>query len=120
MNVLIVTGSRDWPNEQQLIDILTPYLQTHKLFVGDCRTGADMMAAGLFPNRQVFVAQWKTYGKAAGIKRNHEMVDAALEHVSGDTSKVLCIGFRKDKSRGTTDTLEYSLSKKIPTFVIDI
>jgi hypothetical protein len=60
---------------------------------------------------RVFPAQWDLFGKEAGFKRNSEMVDYAD----------CLIAIRKDKSRGTTDTIHKALRKPMKfTLVRDI
>jgi hypothetical protein len=108
MNV-IVTGSRDWPEEQAELVIavldgiywnatlghLVTELSEFHLYVGDCPTGVDAIVkwwAEQSPSHSYnereddpyfelhrFEADWDRWGKAAGPIRNAEMLDNARE-----------------------------------------
>lgn len=74
MKGIIVTGSRYWSNKYKILGALADYLDCdeYKLFVGDAK-GADAMARDIWTGeKQVFVADWNKYGRAAGPIRNKD------------------------------------------------
>lgn len=73
---ILVCGGRDYFNAErvdQVLDLLGPTFVVH----GDAR-GADSLAANWAAKRgvphQCFVADWRQYGKSAGMKRNLRML----------------------------------------------
>jgi len=91
---ILVTGSRDWDDAQELRLALIHAAASHLPYVvvvhGACPTGADAMAAewasdyGARPEEHP--ADWAQSGKAAGPKRNAEMVSLGAD---------LCLAFYK-------------------------
>lgn len=57
---------------------------------------------------QCFPADWKRYGKQAGMLRNQQIVDAADE---------ILAFFGSDRTPGTSDTIRRATVKGIPTTV---
>jgi len=123
---LLVTGSRDWEGvyaTQRIHTILNMVLALadtlgQKLTVvhGNCPTGADRVIdawalrredAGVSVERHP--ADWHLHGKAAGPRRNEAMVDLGAD---------MCIGFLKDNSSGTRNTLALARNKGISTFTV--
>ena len=102
---ILVTGSRDWDDEQELryalIHAATPYLPSVTVVHGACPTGADAMAGEWASNMAVAVeehpADWERFGKAAGFRRNAEMVDAGA---------AICLAFIRNGSKGATHTAD--------------
>ena len=86
MKAVIVTGSRDWADEEALF--LAIFAEDPDVVIhGDCPTGADAMVARyasvmLELGRQVAVvplpAQWGRLGDGAGPARNREMLKVLL------------------------------------------
>lgn len=106
---VLVTGSRDWTDltairavmgeidyERATLDLVPPVLVS-----GACPTGADRMAeehAALMGwSVERHPAEWDRYGKAAGFRRNAEMVNLGADE---------CIAFIKDASKGATMTAD--------------
>jgi hypothetical protein len=97
---VLITGSRDWSDEQRLTDVLDalwdsdfgPFVLVH----GAAR-GADQMGelhqAVKFRPTESHPARWDELGKRAGYVRNAEMVNAGAH---------LCIAFIRNESRGAT------------------
>ena len=91
---VLVTGSRDWDDEQELryalIHAAASRLDSVVIVHGACPTGADAMAAGWASDYGVQAeehpADWDGYGKAAGFIRNAEMVSLGAD---------LCLAFYK-------------------------
>jgi hypothetical protein len=88
------------------------------LMHGDCPNGADAHADawGRLRNRQGFPieikrksADWKRYGKAAGYRRNAEMVKTL------DLETDFCIAFILDESPGSEHTRTLAEKAGIPT-----
>lgn len=100
---ILVTGSRDWDDYGLLSFELGTAITEAMLLHGDVTVvhgaarGADQMAASVAASFEVTAephpAEWGRYGKAAGPRRNAEMVDAGAS---------LCLAFIKDGSRGAT------------------
>lgn len=99
---ILVTGSRTWTDELEirlaLIAEAVPYLKRGVIVVhGACPRGADAIAAEWAANYSVPVeahpADWKQFGKAAGFRRNTEMVRLGAG---------VCLAFIRDGSPGAT------------------
>jgi hypothetical protein len=90
---LVITGSRDWPEDNtEIIDLVVDRLfwgkddeEPYRCYVGDAR-GVDKVVrdrlewvnkARVPTSLHVFKADWDKYGKAAGPIRNREMLKAA-------------------------------------------
>jgi hypothetical protein len=116
---VIVTGSRDWDDEQAIRLALALITQLHgsELTVvhGACPTGADAIAdrvasqwgGGMTVERHP--ADWGTHGKAAGFIRNKGMVDLGADVV---------LAFQKNKSRGTQHTIDLARKAGIEVRVV--
>lgn len=112
---ILITGSRDWDDEQLIEDALEFWSelatgQQTTLISGACPTGADAIAEKLAERWGWTIerhpADWSTHGKRAGYLRNKEMVDSKPD---------LCVGFVKNNSRGATMTLRLAEEAGIPT-----
>lgn len=112
---ILVTGSRDWTDPECVEDAIMyetlhsepPYMIVH----GACPTGADAHAdrvaheyVDLMVERHP--ADWKTHGKAAGFRRNAEMVALGAD---------ICLAFIKNGSKGATHTADLAEKAGIPT-----
>lgn len=89
---LVITGSRDWPEDaENIIALVLDRLfwndeESNHCYVGDCPTGVDKIVrdhlswvndARVPVQLHVFEADWDAYGKAAGPTRNAAMLNAA-------------------------------------------
>lgn len=115
---VIVTGSRDWPWGQVVYDDLTELAhdclskqEELRLFFGDCPTGPDAVTDKWVENNdeliagwRCFPADWDDYGKAAGPIRNRRMI-AYVQAMDMD-DEVICLAYRLEGSRGTTDCMD--------------
>lgn len=98
---ILVTGSRDWDDEQELrlalISAWTPRQDAAVIVHGACPSGADAMAAEWARHYDVRTeehpADWDRYGKSAGPRRNAEMVALGAR---------VCLAFICNSSPGAT------------------
>jgi hypothetical protein len=103
MNILLITGSRDYPVPNAIAEELRAVCQRADLIiVGCCPTGIDALVRAEFPNHIEFKADWRQHGKAAGPMRNQEMADLA-KRFKNSGHKVFCCAFPSGTSKGTYD-----------------
>lgn len=117
---ILVTGSRDWDDEDCIYDALHPYLSgvDHTLVSGACPKGADEIASMIWlanaykPSLEEHPADWNRFGKRAGFLRNAEMVNLGAD---------VCLAFIKNGSKGATMTADLAEKAGIPVrrFVVD-
>jgi hypothetical protein len=76
---LLVCGGRDYVNERRVFEVLYPYKDEVCVLIHGCAAGADFMARqwALINNvpELAFKANWDRFGKAAGPKRNIQMLN---------------------------------------------
>lgn len=98
---VIIAGSRSF-NDYDFLkqNILQLNLDITEIVCGEAR-GADSLGRRFAIENNIpiksFPAEWNTYGKSAGMIRNHQM---------GDYADYL-IAFWDTKSRGTLDMINY-------------
>ena len=97
---LLITGSRDWEDEESVRFEIAGMTMLHPGLVvvhGACPTGADAMAAkacaDIGVRQEPHPADWDAYGRAAGPRRNAEMVALGAD---------ACFAWIKDGSRGAS------------------
>jgi hypothetical protein len=114
---LLVTGSRTWDDprtvEQALPVILTRHPVGVLLVHGACPRGADAIAAAYAtrtPGYQIEAhpADWDRYGRAAGHRRNAEMIALGADG---------CVAFCRDTSPGSTATVRLAQAAGIPIWL---
>lgn len=118
MYIVIFTGAREYTPSWKIKDKVADLNRIYPgLFikVGDCPTGVDLIVrqsceAFNIPGK-VFMAEWKKYGRAAGPKRNHDMVESGAD---------LCLAYPNEASKGTKDCAEYAASRFIPVLFPDL
>lgn len=119
---ILVTGSRDWDDARTIwqalattvldnTDVGAPVVVVH----GACPRGADAHAAawthltqadGRRPvTEERHPADWEQYGKAAGFRRNAEMVALGAD---------VCLAFICNGSRGASHTARLAEQAGIP------
>jgi hypothetical protein len=113
---ILVTGSRNWNDGtaveaaivtavRELGDRISPVTIVH----GGAR-GADSIAESVAHKYRLNVechpAAWDTRGRAAGVIRNSEMVNAGAD---------VCLAFIKDQSRGASHCAAAAEKAGIPT-----
>ncbi len=125
---VLITGSRDWQDagavERELHGLLhrsgVTSCEGGPTFVvvhGACPTGADAMARGwaesvaeVWPDvsHEPHPASWDLHGRAAGPRRNREMVTAGAD---------VCLAFIRDRSPGATGCARLALDAGIELHV---
>ncbi len=102
---ILITGSRDWTDEDRVYRAISKYFDDHcsdEIFTivhGDCPSGADRHADGVARLLSSWVrverhpADWARYGKRAGYVRNKAMVGLGAD---------VCLAFIKNDSRGAS------------------
>lgn len=110
---ILITGSRSWPDDDQVLpETIARLWLRYPLAVlvhGGCPKGADAQAGRIWSKLggrvEVHVAQWDTYGRSAGIRRNQEMVDAGAD---------ICLAFIRDGSAGASHCAARAEAATIP------
>ncbi len=118
-----VTGSRHYADEaaverafQYIYELTGPFF----LLVGDA-TGADAIARRLHDPefQQVFVADWKTHGRAAGPIRNREMLDAGAHYLLAFVEPCDCDRYPgTHATHGTQDCINAAQERYIPVLAV--
>lgn len=117
---ILVTGSRDWENWGllwSLIEETAEFEWANQVTIvhGDCPTGADRHAKewcresielGWNVIEEPHPADWETYGKAAGFRRNAEMVNLGAD---------VCLAFIRNNSKGASHTADLAQKAGIET-----
>jgi hypothetical protein len=82
---ILVTGSRDLTDQALVVrTIMSHSTPPLTIVVGDCLCGAHKFARSVDAELEIHQAQWKLLGRAAGPRRNQEMVDSGVD---------LCLAF---------------------------
>lgn len=116
---VLVTGSRNWPDPQEVsraLDEAWVYSGGFMVVVhGHCPTGADaqaeswaawMRSRGHLVKSERYPADWKRFGKRAGVIRNAEMVKLGADR---------CLAFIYNGSKGASHTRDLAKKTGIPT-----
>lgn len=117
---VLVTGSRDWTDRQAIEDELDKLYYDfpfrHLTVVHGAARGADTIAAmwaaarGSQVSAEAHPAEWERYGRAAGHRRNAEMVALGAD---------ICLAFPLGESRGTRGCIEMAKKAGIPVEVTE-
>lgn len=115
MTRFLVCGSRDWTDTEAIFRELQAIPSAAVLITGDCPTGADRLAEGMWMRMgggglRAFPADWTTHGRAAGPIRNQRMLDEGKPE--------LVLAFHKGNSRGTADMIRRAQKAGVPVKVI--
>lgn len=114
---VVIGGCRDYTDYVFFKSSLDEILKNEKaeiiIISGHC-SGVDLMGETYAAENgfkiEIFLPEWKKYGRAAGPIRNKEMV----EHAD------LVIAFWDGKSKGTKSLIKYAESSKKEVIKIDI
>lgn len=109
---VIIAGSRNFYDYDTVEDAVVSYFMSHgilkenvEIISGGAR-GADKLGEQLAKSYKlkltIFPAQWDTYGKAAGMIRNQEMANYAIN----DSDKAILFAFWDGQSRGTKGMID--------------
>lgn len=116
MKYLLIAGSRTFEDRELLYRVADEVLAGERAVIveGGAR-GADSLAKDYALERGLdlveFKADWKQYGRAAGPKRNDEMVDYIKEK-DGEA-----LYFWDEESKGTKQCIESAKRKEVPVRV---
>jgi hypothetical protein len=109
---ILITSSRTWTHVATIDEALKREWGdgTAILVSGACPQGGDAISEQIWESWGGTVerhpAAWDIFGKAAGFRRNAEMVEAGAE---------TCLAFIHDQSRGATHTADLAEAAGIPT-----
>lgn len=99
---LAIVGSRDFRSLELVADFISKLKATTKVVSGGAR-GVDREAVRLAKLRglqtEEFLANWGSYGKSAGFRRNEEMISTAQGVVA----------FWDGSSRGTRNAIDLAI-----------
>lgn len=109
---ILVTGSRNWRDENAIANALIKatnnVIGPHLVMHGGAR-GADSLAGKIASGFgwwvEVYVADWKTHGRAAGCIRNQVMIERRPDIV---------LAFLMPDSRGTRDMIRRAEKARVP------
>lgn len=114
---ILVTGSRNWDDEEAIYDALMEVRYTpgeRVTLVHGGASGADEIAARLARDMgfhvEVHNAEWKRYGNGAGPIRNLHMVSLGAD---------ICLAFIKNKSSGASHCSNAARKAGIPTVIYE-
>ena len=112
---LLVCGDRNW-TDRLIIKEYLEYLKPYLVIEGGAR-GADWIAGEVarelcIPVKEI-MADWASYGRAAGVIRNKWMLDE-------DPDLVLAFHHHIEESKGTADMLTKTEKRGIPYILVGI
>lgn len=116
---ILVTGSRDWDDEEAIEKVLhnafvTAGSRTDTVLVHGGARGADAIAAALWSRQglptEEHRADWEAHGRGAGHIRNGHMVRLGAD---------VCYAFIRNGSKGATGCARLARDAMIPTYVFE-
>lgn len=114
---VLVCGSRDWEDEGIIFTVLLGLLGKHPTLIHGAARGADRIAGIISvdlygkENVETYPAKWEEHGKAAGVIRNQQMLDAKPDVVYAFNDNLA-------ESKGTADMVRRAKKAGIPVYVI--
>ncbi len=112
--IVLICGSRNWTDTDAIYERVDKLPDDALVIEGGAR-GADREAGFSARERGLFVVEvvctdthWHRFGRSAGHKRNHAMLDLAPD---------LVIAFQRDGSKGTQGTVDEARRRGIPVEV---
>lgn len=112
--IVSVSGSRNFKNYQYIEEVLNWYSPIiSEINVGDAK-GVDSLVTR-YCNKynikcNIFEADWKTYGKAAGPIRNNDIISGTQ----------LLLAFKAKDSIGTVDAIKKAFKMGIQVHVFEV
>lgn len=119
MTKVLVTGSRDWVDEETVRTVLEQFPSGTIVVHGACR-GADNTCAAVAEAlgflTKSYPADWSKHGKAAGPIRNQLMLDAEN---TAEQPIDACLAFHNNiaESKGTLDMVTRAKAAGVPVAV---
>ena len=114
MTRVLVCGSREFADRKLLYGTLDLECGSGTVIIHGGAPGADALAEEYAHWRgyatEVFHADWKTHGRAAGPMRNQKMIESNPD---------LVVAFPLANSVGTHDTLRRAKRARIKTLVVE-
>ena len=119
LSAIVISGSRDWKDNRY--EIVKKELEKYPnsfIIVGDCR-GVDSLAVRaakeLHYSFKIFVADWFQHGRAAGPKRNAEMI---AELVKREEACKFVFSFHDNiaESKVTIDLMQQAWKKSVSVY----
>ena len=111
--IVAVVGSRDYNDYSRLKKTLDTMENISLLILGGAK-GADSLAEVYAREKNIelkrLVPDWPTYGRAAGMIRNKDIV-AEAECI---------VAFWDGKSKGTKHSIELAKKKGVPVVVVNV
>lgn len=127
MRIVLVTGTRErlTPKGEGFVRAIIRNEKPELSIVGDCPTGVDKIASDLaeidWGGIAVFAADWNAHGRAAGPKRNGEMVKHAQMCLAESPSHtVTVLAFPVAGSKGTRDCIKQALAAGLQVKEFDV
>lgn len=112
MSKILICGNRNWTDEETIEDFIKTLSQDVVVIHGGCR-GADMIADKMARKHGLTVdppyfAKWELYGKAAGPKRNKQMI------IEGRPDRVVAFHNNLSESKGTANMIKQAKEHGLP------
>lgn len=106
--LVLITGSRGYPDRALVEREVGRVLEPDDVFVhGGCPNSPDVWGEAVAVRMNVRVlscpAEWDVYGRAAGPKRNQQMVDLVRLYAEKCHAEVVALAFIGPGSRGAAD-----------------
>jgi hypothetical protein len=121
MRTVLCTGSRGWEDGEMIYLALYSIRRPFRIVVGDA-DGADKhfwrAAKRLGVPRLRYNAKWKLYGRAAGNKRNTQMLNLLVWLRAWHEPDCFVLAAWDGKSRGTLDMMDQAKLAKFPVWLV--